>query len=530
MVRDCTLHVLDPASLARFAARFLRGMHRGAAFDREYDADAMIASVKQLIATEPETGARALGELALLYASTETPHAYCRGFALSLWDEAVMQTALPRKWLGTVETYLVDIVAAYPKIAGRVPRWFDRGGGVGPVVSARDVPALLAHVEKVLGALAPADRIRYRPLWEVLRVAAARGLGYWEGTEVDVVQTHEDWLASVRRSPVVTAPSPVTSAHARPLAAAGHRMLVAEHFVLHELDTATFPPAAITRDDMQVMAASFTPWGTEFIRMVTDREVRPFKFGYFELPDRTPLAIDPGFAVGLARPVPGGVLLFPQATTQPRPGVQPLVLRPPATLEALELPGPAMPEQVECDAATFGDGTVLVVWDGVPYRWDGAAAPVSLGGKLEPTEEPCAAVGLSDDSIVGGFGRKLVRIDREGRRSAVLPLDNVIAVARGPDDALIISEGDNPEGDVLKLWWPATREVTHVPPRVLELDDRPMFVYFDAVAQLVVAARPRLWHAIPWSELEVMRRVPEDEFAARRAARVEHAARGPTDG
>jgi len=46
-------------------------------------------------------------------------------------------------------------------------------------VSARDVPAVLAHVEKLVEAMAPGDRVRYRPLCEVLRVAAARGLGYW---------------------------------------------------------------------------------------------------------------------------------------------------------------------------------------------------------------------------------------------------------------------------------------------------------------------------------------------------------------
>ena len=112
MAWDFTLHVLDRASLARFSARFLRGMHRDTAFDREYDADAMIAHVKQLIASDPATGARALGELALLYASTETPHAYSRGFALSLWDPAVMGVPLPKKWLTSVEAYLVDIVAA----------------------------------------------------------------------------------------------------------------------------------------------------------------------------------------------------------------------------------------------------------------------------------------------------------------------------------------------------------------------------------------------------------------------------------
>jgi hypothetical protein len=523
---DCTLHVVDRASLARFSARFLRGMYRGAAFDREYDADAMIGSVKQLIATDPEIGARALGELALLYVSTETPHAYCRGFALSLWDDAVMHAALPKKWLGSVENHLVDIVAAYPRIAGRVPRAFDRNGCVGPLVSARDVPALLAHVEKALDAMAPGDRVRYRPLWEVLRVAAARGLAYWEGTDIDVIQTDESWLAPVRRSRVVTAPSPLTSAHARPLALSGDRMLVGEHFVLHELDTASFPPGVVTHDDMQVTAAAFTPWGTEFVRMVTDREVRPFKFGYFELPDRRPLAIDPEFAVGLARPTRDGVLLFPLPTTQRRAGARPVVLRPPDVLEPLALPE-ASAERIECEAIAFGDGSLLVVWDGVPYRWDGGGPPESLGGTLEAPEDPCAGVALSDGSIVGGFGRKLVRIDRDGRRDTVLPLDNVMAVARGPADTLIISEGDNPEGDALKLWWPATRELTHVQPKLLELDDRPMFVYFDARAQLVVAARPRMWHALAWSELDAMRRVSEDEFTARRAALVERPSREP---
>jgi hypothetical protein len=524
---DCTLHVIDRASLARFSARFLRGMYRDAAFDREYDADAMIGHVKQLIATDPETGARALGELALLYVSTETPHAYCRGVALSLWDDAAMQAALPRKWLGSVEDYLVDVIAAYPRIAGRVPRAFDRTGCVGPLVSARDVPAVLAHVEKVLDAMAPGDRVRYRPLWEVLRVAAARGLGYWEGTDIDVIQTHESWLAPVRRPRVVTAPSPLTSAHARPLAMSGDRMLVGEHFVLHELDTASFPPGVVTHDDMQVTAAAFTPWGTEFVRMVTDREVRPFKFGYFELPDRRPLAIEPEFAVGLARATRDGVLLFPLPTTQLRAGARPVVLRLPDALEPLALPEAANAERIECEAVAFGDGSLLVVWDGVPYRWDGVAPPESLGGTLEAPDDLCAAVALSDGSIVGGFGRKLVRIDRDGRRAAVLPLDNVVGVARGPADTLIISEGDNPEGDALKLWWPATRELTHVQPKLLELDDRPMFVYFDANAQLVVAARPRMWHALAWSELDAMRRVSEDEFTARRAALVERPSRGP---
>ena len=514
---DCTLHVVDETSLARFGARFLHGLHRDAAFDQEYDGDDLIAKVKHLIAEDLTTGARALGELALLYVSTETPHVYCRGFALSLWDDDLMGASLPAKWLGSVETRLPHILAAYPKLGGRIPKMFDANYCIGPMVSARDVPALLAHVHQVLDTMVPAERTRFRPLRDVLEVAASRGLAYWEGTDIDVAQAHAEWLEPVRPSALRTAPSPLTSPLARPLAVAGTRMLVGEHFVLHELDTAMFPPGVITYEDMQVAAAAFTPWGTDFVRMATDRTVRPFKFAYYELPDRTPLSIAPPYAVGCARPTGDSVLLFPQPTTQERADVRPLVMRAGVPLEPLDVPEPAASQRVECDAIAFGDGTLLVIWDGAPYRWDGETAPVSLGDTLEAPADLCAAVTLSDGSIVGGFGRQLVRIDRDGTRTTVLPLDNVMGVAIGPGDVLIIAEGDNPEADVLKLWWPETREVTHVQPDALGLTDPPTFVYYDATSELVVAARPGTWHALPWSELVAMRRVPEDVFVERRA-------------
>jgi len=74
---------------------------------------------------------------------------------------------------------------------------------------------------------------------------------------------------------------------------------------------------------------------------------------------------------------------------------------------------------------------------------------------------------------------------------------------------LIIGEGENPDGDAYQLWWPATREGTHIPPSVLELDDQPMFAYYDPIEDLLVAARPGAWHAIPWSELAALRRDAE---------------------
>jgi hypothetical protein len=501
---DCTLHVVDDTSLARFAARFLRDLHRGTAFDREFDGDELIAKVKQLIAEDPDTGARALGELALLYVSTETPHVYCRGFALSLWDPAVMGATLPAHLLTSVETQIPYVIAAYPKIAGLLPMRFDQAFCVGPFVTARNVPALLAHVQTVVDAMPARAAVAYRPLVDILRIAAARNFAYWEGADIDVTQARPDWLPQ-RPSPVVKLANPFTSPLARPCAIDGTRMLVADHFALHELDTSTFPPAVVTHEDMQVNAAAFTPWGTQFVRMATDRTVRPFKFSYFELPDRTPLAIEPPFAIGLARPGRDCLVLFPQATTTERTNIRPLVMRADHRLEPLPVPDPVETQRVECDAIAFGDGELLVVWDAVAYRWDGVGAPVMLGETLDAPDD-LAAVALSDGSIVGGFGHKLLRVERGGNSTPVLPLDNVTSLARGPNDVLIIGEGENLEADAYKLWWPATREVTHIPPSVLELDDRPLFAYYDPIEDLLVAARPGAWHAIPWSELAALRR------------------------
>ena len=389
----------------------------------------------------------------------------------------------------------------YPRIAGRIPAQFDGNYCVGRYVAAKHVPALLAFVEPVIARQLEARP--YRPLLDILRVAAANNLAYWEGADIDVTNAHAEWLPA-RASPVITHPNPFTSPTARPCAIEGARMLVADHVALHELDLSMFPPGTITHDDMQVNAAAFTPWGTTFVRMATDRTVRPFKFAYFELPERAPLEIDPPFAIGLARPGKNCLLLFPQPTTTERANLRPQIMYADHRLVPLFVPDPIETQRVECDAIPFGTGEMLVVWDAVAYRWDGESAPTMLGETLDAPEDLCA-VTLSDGSIVGGFGRKLLRVDREGHSTPVLPLDNVIMLAKGPHDAVIIGES---EGDAFKIWWPETREVTAVPLVLLGLEERPMFAYYDALEELLVVARPGTWHAIAWSELVALRREP----------------------
>ena len=55
-------------------------------------------------------------------------------------------------------------------------------------------------------------------------------------------------------------------------------------------------------------------------------------------------------------------------------------------VEVLALPSGPRPgaprETFDCDAIPFGDGSMLIVWDGMPYRWDGGPL-VALGEPME---------------------------------------------------------------------------------------------------------------------------------------------------
>ncbi|GAA1030044.1 hypothetical protein GCM10009557_20680 [Virgisporangium ochraceum] len=515
--------MVDESSLARFSARFLHGDQVGGGSDGWAGAD-LVGEAIRLIHDDAERGARAVGELALSYVSTETPHVYSRGFALSLWNDDVMGAPLPTELLGSVESAIPEVVRAYPVIAGRIPRMFDGNWCVGPYVAARDVPALLAHVEHVIDAMVPGDRGPYLPLLTVLRVAAAGGYAYWEGTDLPVAQANEDWLVGGRPSQVRIEANPLTSPLVRPLAIRGTTYLLHEQWTLHEVDVATSPPTVTTHDAVQVVVAAFTPWNTLLVRIATDRSQRPFQFRLAELPVEsrgtvlpsrsglgdaaTPLAADLPFKVDKAYATASGVLLLP-ARFGPVATYVPHVLRAGGVVERVEAPAPTCgPGDLTCDAAPFGDGSLLVIWDRRAYRWDGGSTLVPLGDEeLGGLDDQLATVTLPDGSIVGGFGRRLVRIDRDGRRSTVLPLTNVMAVGRGPDDVLVIKEGDNPEADALKLWWPASREVTHVQPEALGMESGPTMSHYDPVRDLLIAMRPGAWHAVDWSTLAALPRV-----------------------
>jgi hypothetical protein len=528
---DCTLHVVDENALARFVDRFLGRASARSPFDDAFpNAAELVEKTKQiLLGDDPQLAGRTLGELAMLYVSAEGPHAYSRGVSLSLWHEASMGAPMPPDGLGSVEELLGPIVDAYPAIRDRVRRFFDQNYCVGPFVRAVDVPGVLAYVEKVLAAMVPGDRRPYQVLARVLRAAAARGMAYWEATDLGVGQAHEEWLEAEvpEGSSLVLAPS--AASLSRPTAQSGDLFVMYEGFDTHIVDLSSFPPTSRVIPGFRTIAAGFTPWGTLLMRAATDSTRRPLAFSLFEVGSADgaprPLAIPLPWDLGFALPYRDRVLLFPnRKVLKEHPDARPLALRD-GRLTPLDLPpakGRQKPAGLElaCDAVPFGDGSMLVVWDGAPYRLDGDAVMPLGGGELETRSPyPQNAVAVSDDAIVGMFGQTPVRISRDGARQSILPQIGALAIVRGPGNALILQQPDNVEGDALKIWWPRTREMTSIQPHVFAVDDNPSFVAFASGPGQLVAYYmhdKHAWRALPWDAIAAIPRMPEARFFSER--------------
>ena len=521
---DCSFHVVDEAALARFVDRFLGRTSAKSAFDDVFpEADDMIAETRATLAgPDPAAAGRALGELALLYVSCEGPHAYSLGLSLSYWDEEDSAGApMPSEALGTVEDLLGPIIDAYPAVRHKVPNFIFEADLLGPFVRARDVPVVLAYVEKVLDEMTPGDRRQNETLARVLRVAAARGMAYWEATTIEVPQAHEEWLdAGPTEGARATVPSPAQFLGGALCAREGDRYIVHATFETHFVDLSSFPPTDRALGGYQTIAAAFMPGGTALLKSATDSNLRPYVFALYEVDLATltprPLALDLPWELDFARSTGDAVLLVPRKLD-----ARPLMLRD-GRLTPLDLP-PMKGKKSEHDiaeAAPFGDGSTLIIWDCEPYRLDGDQI-VPLGGADISIDQGVNCTATLPDGSIALLDRSApVRITRDGARETILPLDNAQELVSGPDDALIIREGLNVEGDALKIWWPATREVTPVHPDVFAIDDVPMFVIYAAAPRLLVVYDRKAWTAVPWSTIAALPRQPEAQFLATHAKLV----------
>lgn len=177
---DCTLHLVDERALRDvFAPTLLEQRDGPTPLDacRPDDADALWTQARSSLRDEQEeplSVCMLVGQLALLFSAGALPYVHQDGFALSLWPE------FPRDLAGSPGQLFPDLLAAHPRLRGHFPEAFVDGFGTGVYLPAASVPRALAFARQAARGATGAD------LALVLAAAAARGLGYWEGVDLDL--------------------------------------------------------------------------------------------------------------------------------------------------------------------------------------------------------------------------------------------------------------------------------------------------------------------------------------------------------
>ena len=211
---------------------------------------------------------------------------------------------------------------------------------LGPFVRARDVPAVLAYVEKVVDAMVPGDRRTVRDLAEVLRAAAARGLA--SGKRQHRGRPGAGGVAGSRIRPRAARCGPFRRRlqldGGSALAQAGNRCILYGDFETHIVDLSTFPPADRALPGFQTIGRGFTPWGTAADQLANGSQAAALVFALYEVglrrPEPRPLDSPYPGSWTMRGPTPNAVLLFPRDANIP--DARPLASRRPP--HALDLP------------------------------------------------------------------------------------------------------------------------------------------------------------------------------------------------
>lgn len=201
---DCTLHLIDPASIERFVSWFLREPVDATAFERAFDTQGLRDEVLAKLDESAHSGGRALLHALLMFCSAEAPHQYSKGFCLGLWNKLDLGLAdeLPASLVSSdsLAPRLARIVERYPAFEHSLYTGIDGNYAVGHFVPPEDVGAVREHVESILDQVESDWLESVEALLYVLDTAERRGLAYWEATDLDVANANAEWFTSAAPS------------------------------------------------------------------------------------------------------------------------------------------------------------------------------------------------------------------------------------------------------------------------------------------------------------------------------------------
>jgi hypothetical protein len=127
-------------------------------------------------------------------------------------------------------------------------------------------------------------------------------------------------------------------------------------------------------------------------------------------------------------------------------------------------------------------GGDVVVWDGDGYELRGKRFEKTFSMEARSSAIDWTYAPAGPDGFFYLSDRRLFEVHRHGQGMAhARRWTNIMSVLPGPAGGILLKEGENKDGDVAKLYFPADGTFIHIEPELFDDKDYP-FIYWSPTA------------------------------------------------
>ena len=507
---DCTLHLIDEADIRKvFAPAILAGTSNmeflGGDSDFEQCFEDFYAALEK---KDFSSAASLLCILLLLYSSTKLPACDERGVALSLLKDIPewVGEGVPAELICSTEALFADITSIHPGLKGCFPSEFIGNWSPGVYIAAENVPAFLGWLESRIAELPKRDKEVFEMMRVLLTAAAKHGFAYYEGTDLPVEQTDdvEQRLHELAKIPygvyaVATAPISITLLDRDRefnISSVIGDTVFAHSILSRKSMIVTFTGDQVRPDLIpEKRVYSVCGFNERFAVVSWDNATEELSYRiYNNLLDESPFQELPLPCVngvpltwctdGEDRLdtceldiVDGYLILFPSMNMKE---IREKIKVPLMLVDGAYITAPGV-EDVEwgSDHDAFGvyhvrnfyygiihlrDSREFLIWDGVVYAWRGKRFKrlFDLNAKISVSD--FSYVEIQDGTVFYPDDRTLASVNLDtGEIYRHLPkVDSIMRITAGPENSILITEGNSPRKDIGKLYFPLEDAVIYL--------------------------------------------------------------------
>lgn len=528
---DCTLHLIDEKAIREeFIPKLLGQSRQKTALERVYEDEApkhWQTARRALAAKDPDAAAALVCQLAVMFSACSLPHQYQRGFALSLWFKPGKgrRPELPEDLMFSPEPLFADVVKKYPRLKRRFPTWFMENYSTGVFIPSEHVPRALAWAEKRIAKFNKGEQRQYKGLLGILRAAADQGYAYWEATDLAVPMAGRfpgdpslmlaKYLGNEPAAPAATVEETPVTGHLRAFDAerVGTWLVSGDTdpFVTSFWDLSQWPPKLKYSLDEFAKCAAQARDGRWLLLSETEVDAKPrvFRPRLFKALNRA-CAGDIPVAPRSAELYFDGcgfvgerLVVFLRPHHSAKPGD---LLQPPLWLEGDQwkpVPGLAAVkarrsplgsgvENLQVGVVNLADGQDVLIWNGNGYELKGQRFRQTFTMESKWTYIFTGVPAGKDGFFYLSANSQLFEVHRGAKPIAHAPQWKIITeIGPGPAGSVLVREGNNPDGDLGKLYFPADGTFIHLEPSLFDDNDHGSIYWSEQADRFIMPRNDR---------------------------------------